>query len=830
MFDFRIGSLAALLSISFMAVSSNADDAPTETAADRWTSTGWPLLQRFCLDCHNQDIAEAELDLSQLETLQGISSGGGSMQRVLEMVRFGAMPPEDAELPSDEERKILVNSLDQTLFSVSCDSRPRPGKVTARRLNRAEYNHTIRDLFGTDLNPADAFPSDEVGAGFDNNADVLSLSPLLLEKYLAAAEEVASIVLIDPATLPKLDEARPSDQLLVDGDVKTGKFGGRFLSDEAFVWANFRVAVPGEYRVDIFGGASHRQSQPVWYAVYNRDGLLVGKFDLKFYGGNGASQRADFKLDLEPGDHRILIQPIRAGGELVVGETRDERFIHLDDTTVAKAVQRSKSPLKPDHRFDHRKYPSMIRKIRLAGPRKPPQSAFPPSQWKIIRKQASLKGDKWTGVKAAATQSLMPLMRRAFRQPVSEAEVAPYVQLVIDATTRGESYYRGMQIAVSAILVSPRFLFRIETPPETAFEARSVVAELDVIPLTQHQLATRLSYFLWSSMPDDRLLAAADKGELTAQRLPQQVRRMLDDEKSAALASQFAAQWLGLRNLEPHQADTDRFPMFTDSLKTAMVQETESLFLNLVRNNRPAAELLTADYTFVNAELATHYGLSGVEGTESRQVSLTETNRRGVLSHASVLTLTSNPGRTSPVKRGKWILENILGTPPPDPPAGVPELEQTETFKANATLREQLEIHRADPACAACHRVMDQLGFGLEQFDAVGRYRGEQASNQRDASGELPGGRVFNGAKQLSEVLGSTEKEAFARTITERLITFSLGRELTPADRCTVEAIVDSTSKGQYRLVDLIVEVVQSQPFQSYQWIGPQPTTDAETH
>jgi hypothetical protein len=485
----------------------------------------------------------------------------------------------------------------------------------------------------------------------------------------------------------------------------------------------------------------------------------------------------------------------------------------LDAKVIKKAFLRQKRPLKPDSGIDESKYRFMVRHIGVSGPKDRLSNEFPPSQHKILRKHAKRRDDKWHDVERAASECLQPLMRRAFREPVTDEEVEPYAQLVSTATERGESYYRGLQIAISAVLISPRFLFRVETPPEDLKNVDDGTAGL-----TPHQLATRLSYFLWSSTPDDRLLEDADKGRLTEKTSEQHVRRMLEDSKSEALATQFAAQWLGLRNLEQHEADTDRFGSFTPSLRRAMCRETELLFMHVLRNNRPVAELLTSDYTFVNGELSSHYGLNEVEGDEFRKVSLKETPRRGLLAHASVLTLTSNPVRTSPVKRGKWILENILGTPPPDPPAGVPELEETKTAKADASLREQMELHRSDPTCAACHRVMDQLGFGLQQYDAIGRYREKDGTSVIDASGEMPGGRVFNGAAELSEMLGKTESEAFARTTVQRLMTFALGRELTPEDRCAVDEIILDTSKQKHRVTDLILAVVQSRQFQFYDW------------
>lgn len=837
MFDFRIVSLLIISSVSILAVGpiagiagadspGNADSPESEfssgsdSAADHWKSTGWPLLQKYCLDCHNEDTQEGELDLSGMGSLDALEGGAGSMQRVLEMVRFGAMPPEDAELPSDDERKSLVRSLDRTMFAVSCDLRPRPGKVTARRLNRAEYNHSIRDLFGIDLHPADAFPSDEVGAGFDNNGDVLSLSPMLIEKYIDAAELVATNVLIDPATLPKLDDDRPSDQLLVHGDAKTGSFNGRFLASDAFAWAEFDVPYRGEYKVRIYGGNTDRKKDATDVAVYNQDGLLLEVDDLEYYGGSGSSKSFDFRIKLEKGKHTFYVEPLEKQVKLEVGKTVSKRFANLDAKLIADAVERQKQLLKPDRNISGKDFPFMIRRISVSGPRELPDDAFPPSQKQILRRRAREDGGKWRGVREAAIECLRPLMRRAFREPVSKQDVEPYAEIVSTATQRGDSFYRGLQVAISAVLVSPRFLFRVETPPDDWKRE-----EDGSVRLTPHQLASRLSYFLWSSLPDESLLADADRGKLSQKRIEQHVHRMIKDAKADALGEQFAAQWLGLRNLEQHEADTDQFTTFTPSLRKSMASETERVFMHVVRENRPVGELLTCDYTFLNAELAEHYGLE-IDAAEKvgdgfHRVSLHQTPRRGVLGHASVLTLTSNPGRTSPVKRGKWILENVLGTPPPEPPPGVPELEESKVANANASFREQMEIHRTDPTCAACHRVMDQLGFGLEQFDAIGRYRVEERGLEIDASGELPGGRLFNGPAELSDILGHTEGDAFAKTVVHRLLTFALGRELTPTDRCTVDEIVAKTAERDHRFVDLVLEVVRSRPFQYYDWSEP---------
>lgn len=791
-------------------------------------------MERYCVDCHNEIVQEAEVDLSSFRTLEGLEQHSGLVQRVLSMVRFGAMPPEDAEAPDDDQRKQLVDALDQTLYAVACDLRPRSGKVTVRRLNGAEYNHTIRDLFGIDLRPADDFPSDEVGGGFDNNGDVLSLSPMLLEKYMTAAEEVSRQVLFDPETLPDVDQERGGDRLVVEGDSRTGSFNGRFLAPDAYAWTEVEIPYSGEYRVGLRGGRSEEKpskgdqekgdqekgeekNESTRYALYNENGLLLATYQLDYYGGGGSSDGGREKLHLDQGKHRFLIEPVDSQRELVVGETRFDRLEALTDERIAKGRKQLGKPLEIERDFDKAKFPAMIRQLSIDGPTHPAAKDLPPSQDQILKRLPKRKDRRYLDVVEAATDCLQPLMRRAFRQPVSKREVQPYAELVDQAIERGESYHRGLQIAISAVLVSPRFLFRVETPPE-GWQPQEDQQQQEV-RLTPYQLASRLSYFLWSSTPDETLLAAAESGELhKPEVLKQQVVRMLKDERADALASEFAAQWLGLRDLTRHEPDTEQFSGFDPSLLPAMNRETELLFLHVVRENRPIAELLTADYSFLNEPLARYYGVDGVQGDMFERVSLKGTPRRGVLSHASVLTVTSNPTRTSPVKRGKWILKNILGTPPPDPPAGVPELEETKTAAEDATLRQQLELHRADPSCAACHRVMDQLGFGLEQFDAVGQFRADQSEAEIDASGVLPGGREFEGAAELSQVLGESERDAFARTVIERLLTFALGRELSPADRCTVDDIADRTAEREHRFHAIVQEVVRSRPFQYYEW------------
>ena len=787
-------------------------DLSDHSADVGWIESGWPLVQNFCVDCHNADNQEAELDLSTLGDTEKFQQNSGSMKRILEMIRFGAMPPEDADQPSDEQRKTLVNALDQKLCAVSCDLRPRPGKVAARRLNRAEYNHSIRDLFGIDAEPANDFPSDEVGSGFDNNGDVLSLSPVLMEKYMEAAEGIALQVVTDPTTWSSIKATVGGEQLFVSGDAKLDSSGGWFLRQDSFVWIDVEVPVSGFYMVAIRGGRAINDQKKTTVAIYDESGKLLGTHRLNYFGGDRKATRSEKRLELSAGKHRLFFEPLEDDEkELSVGETVSERFANLDVQIVSDAAKRREEEHERHKEIDPVEFGCLFRQIDVSGPTDYRPDAFSDAHNRVVVSRARMLGNRWQGVKESAFECLTPLIRRAFRSEVSKEDVQPYVDLVIDSTDRGESYYRGLQVAITGMLVSPRFLFRVETPPD------NWAAEPDgSIRLTEHQLATRLSYFLWASTPDDELLSAAVAGKLKDHAVADQVRRMLADPRSDALATQFAAQWLGLRNLDEHEADADRFAAFTPTLRDAMKRETELLFMHMVRENRPIAEILSCDFTFANKELAAHYGIAGIESDGFQRVSLSDLPRRGVLSHASVLTLTSNPGRTSPVKRGKWILENILGTPPPDPPAGVPDLEEAKTAKADASFREQLEVHRSSPTCASCHRVMDQLGFGLEQFDPIGGFRQTERDKPVDASGELPGGRSFNGAIELTEILANSEANAFAGAVVERLMTFALGRELSPADRCTVNEIVKKTAESSYRWIDLIQEVVASRQFRYY--------------
>lgn len=889
------GTLALLTTSTIRAdqpeseVSAEADSETVEPTTDdltAWENSGFLKLEEFCIDCHNADYQEAEVDLTLLSTAEKIRNNSELAMHSISMIRFGAMPPEDSALPTVEERRQLADQLDDLVYHATCDLRPKPGRITARRLNRAEYNNAIRDLFGMDLRPADQFPSDEVGGGFDNNADVLSLSTMLMEKYLKAGETVASTVIIDPATLPSIDKTFADQTLHTIGEAKLASFGEWFIRGDGMVWCEVEVPVEGEYYFDIRGGTNVRRSElnelkeeksqadaegedsesndsdgkksdakesegkdkerrrdrkrddedrepkegdkvNRCVLVHDEEGRLLEILDFSFQDKSGPTDGESFKATLKPGKHRFFFSPTDTWIDELpksedredpwrIGESISDRVRAMTDEELAKTVLPEGEKIEISRRISDDEFNFKFKTVSIKGPASHNRKDLPATQSQLITRMARERSDHWEDVYKAAKTNLEPLMRRAFRREVSEEEVKRYAMLVEAATDRRESFYVGMQQAITAILCSPSFLFRIELP-ETD-EARELAATGEAVPLSSTQLASRLSFFLWSSIPDKELLQAAKENQLVDESKRQRhVHRMLDDPKSISLGEQFATQWFGLGNLKARDmADfggNEEGPAITvDDLAA----ETHALFDHVLKNNLPVTELLTADYTFVNESLADWYGVELPESDQAntfQKVSLADAGRRGILGHAGVLTLTSYPTRNSPVLRGKWILENVLGTPPPEAPPNVPELEETRAASADATLREQLELHRADPGCASCHRVMDALGFGLETMDHLGRLRPPSDPSVADANGELPGGRSFRGAMELSEMLASTETRRFADTTVRRLLSFAIGRELRPADRCFVEAILDDAEDEGFRLRDLVEGVINSPPF-----------------
>jgi hypothetical protein len=638
--------------------------------------------------------------------------------------------------------------------------------VVIRRLNRQEYNNTIRDLLGLELHLADGFPADDIGFGFDNVGSVLNISPAHIEKYLDAAELALdkAIILPDakdfsPAELIGLRTyPLPPDKAV---EFKHSMKPGRYLADFSLVRVGIAESVPPPRLVIGFG-----KDRRTVDAVQVQDETVVYRYWLKVADGDNLVHVA-----LAPGQaqNANFVKPT----EVAANVSGDKRYGSNSGLHVDSMVVRGPVSLKTEQ------LPEAHRRILFCTPEYGDQARFD-----------------------CARQVIARFAERAIRRPVPPDEVDRVLKIFRLADDRGESYERAIQLALTTVLASPQFLFLVE--PEDTREDRL---------LTEFELASRLSYFLWSSMPDDELFRAAREKTLRANLRPQVV-RMLADPRSDEFVENFAGQWLQLRKLGGVAPDKGLFPGFDDALREAMRKETEQYFAHILRNNRSVLELLDSNYTFVNEALARHYGIEGVRGDESRQVALADRRRGGVLTQASVLTLTSNPNRTSPVKRGQWILQQLLGTPPPPPPPDVAKLDESQQAAEAASLRERMEVHRTKPECAACHRQMDPLGFALENYDAVGRWRTLDGEFPIDPSGELIGGRKFSDVKELKHLLGTTASKKFARCLIENMLTYGLGRGLKAYDYCTVEDIRQQLAANDYRIHYIIFGIVESKAFQ----------------
>ncbi len=755
-----------------------------------WLALGWPLPQRaqvtqggnsltpaaqafftaHCYDCHDAQMNAGNLNLEAQRTTAAILQQRDQWEHVLTKIRSGEMPPKGLPRPTETERLTVIAWLEQLFEQADKQAKPDPGRVTARRLNRIEYANTIRDLLAVDFRATSEFPSDDSGAGFDNIADVLTISPVLMEKYMNAAERIAARSIgADP--LPK----KP-----IEAEYSRRASNLRQL-DASTVEATHRVEWDGEYTIR-FGlpGERPKDAKPVTMAFYMDGKLLQSKqIETKPSGlvyFNPFSEE-EIRLFLPEGDHTF-------------------RAAFLNDEFV-KTVDKKDI-------FDNKKN-KFIGSMVFVGP-------FASQTEKASRKKILICDPK-TGT-ACVEKIIATLAHRAYRRPLTKSEISTLMKLA--STTKGGaseglSVEQGLQVAIQAMLVSPHFLFRIERDLAPTDPTR-------IHKISDVELASRLSYFLWRSMPDDELLALAETGKLHAPAaLNAQVKRMLADDKSAALADNFAGQWLETRNLDVVKPDPQKFPEWGPELRDAMKAETRMFFESILRENRPLSEFLDAKYTFLNERLARHYGIEGVTGPDFRRVTLSNDprgdQRGGILAHASVLTVSSYPTRTSPVIRGKYLLENILGTPPPPPPPNVPTLNE-EAVGSASSLRQQLEKHRTNPTCASCHSRMDVLGFGLENYDAIGRWRTMDGKFQIDAGGTFPNGKSFVTPAEMRTLL-KAELPEFARCLTQKMLTYSLGRAIERYDRPVVNDIQRKLVANDYRFQTLIYEIAQSLPFQS---------------
>ncbi len=724
-----------------------------------------PLLSQYCYDCHSDAKRRADLSLERYANEAIAMQERDVWEKVLLNIRSGEMPPKNKPQPSLAEREKVMHWIETKILQADC-SKPDPGRVTVRRLNRNEYNNTIRDLVGVNFQPADDFPNDDSGYGFDNIGDVLSLPPVLFERYMAAAEKI-----LDAAIVTDPNSEGPSQKLLASKMRTTGpgnpvRSGAHRLTIEGEVFAPFKLSLDGNYIVRALAWAE-------------QCGDELAKMELKI---DGESLKifdvAAVEKRPETYEHRVYLT---AGEKQIslgyINNYRDEKF--------------------PKEGCDRN---LIVNWLEILGPSAP--SVYPETHTRIFDTEITAK----TNQPAYAREIVGKFASRAFRRPLRSGELERLMQFFDMAQADGENFESSVKLVLQAILVSPHFLFRGEVQPNPD---NPNVAHL----IDEFALASRLSYFLWSSMPDGELFALAEKKKLR-RNINAQIKRMLRDPKSEAFVQNFVGQWLQIRNLDFVQPDAKEFPDFDEELRLAMRKETELLFEHILRQDRSVVELLDANYSFINERLARHYGISGLQGDTFQKVAFADNARGGILTHASVLTLTSNPTRTSPVKRGKYVLENILGTPPPPPPPDVPELKEDEKEAATGTLRERMEQHREDPNCSSCHARMDPIGFGLENFDGIGAWRNKEGEFSIDSSGELVTGESFNGAAELKAILVEHKKDEFARCLSEKMLTYALGRGLEFYDKCAVDDITKKLRRSDYRFSALIRSIVDSAPFQ----------------
>jgi len=763
--------MIARLAIIFCAAWTFAAPALAEevAAVDRFGEIVQPFLATHCMDCHSGDAAEGGLALDKLDSPATIAEQRKTWTKVLKMVRSGAMPPKGEERP--EQKRVLAVSdwIDRELNNFDCTKLRDPGRVTIRRLNRVEYQNTVRDLVGVEYEATENFPSDEVGYGFDNIGDVLSTSPLLLEKYLAAAETISTQAIVLPESLKGM--AVNLKSFSGSGQQRSGRLG---FTTSGKMQSKVKLPSDGVYVIKVLAHA-------------DQAGDELAKLAIEWNGERRALLDVEAAADTRR-YYSVSIQAAQGEHPLAVTFTTD--FY---------------DPGNPNP--DRRDRNLWIDEVAIVGPLEETLADVPHSHRRLIPRRPSGESRQ-----EQTHEIVRALARRAFRRPVTNDEADRLVKLVQLAERSGESFERGMQLALQAVLVSPHFLFRGEFQPNPDDPASTYV-------LGEYDLASRLSYFVWSSMPDEELLDLAHKAQLR-RNLEKQVRRMLRDEKAQALVENFAGQWLEIHRLAEVAPNEESFPEFDAELRAAMQRETELFFAAIMREDRSVFELLDAPYTFLNQRLAEHYGIAGVQGDQFRRVELKEGRRGGVLTQASVLTVTSLPTRTSPVKRGKWILGQILGDEPPPPPPDVPELEEGKEL--TGSLRERLEQHRANPSCAACHETMDALGFAFENYDAIGAWRDRDGKHEIDPAGVLPDGTRFASAVELKKVLAA-RKEQFRRTLAEKMLTYALGRGLEYYDKCAIDRLTASMAENDDRFSSLIRGVVRSDPFQMRRGDGGKP-------
>ena len=759
---------------------SSANDAET---ASNYRNT----LNQYCVTCHNETLKTAGLMLDKLDT-SSIPKDAPQWEKVLRKLQNRAMPPAGMPRPVENTYVDLVDFI-TTELNTYAQTNPNPGRTVLHRLNRTEYANAIRDLIDLEIDSTSLLPADDIGYGFDNIGDVLSVSPFLMERYLGAAAKISRLAIGDTNLLPSYHTYEvPRNRVQYDRMSKDLLYGSR-------------------------GGLAIKHYFPVDGEYLIKVKLQTGRFDQII--GMNRTRQLEILIDNKP-IQRFTIEASARGDERIHGDTvaADEHLeltldikagIHTVAATFIKDTIKTEGILKkPDLGFRSREqaFYEGVGYVSIAGPFSIHGPGNTPSRDRIF----SCRPSSNLSDTVCAKDIISRLTRLAYRRPVNDQDI----DILMDLYVQGEEYAgfeNGIRMALQTILVSSEFLFRMEYEPKGVKSGESYT-------ISDLELASRLSFFLWSSIPDEQLLSLAEKDQLNHPRvLEQQIERMMADPRSRSLVTNFAGQWLFLRNMERVLPDPLAFPNFDDNLRLALQTETELVIETMIQEDRSVVELLDSDFTFVNERLAKHYGIEGIFGSEFQLIKVTDERRRGLLGHGSILTVTSYPNRTAPTIRGKWVLEQLLGTPPPPPPPNVPTLKEDSTTRV-LTMRERMEKHRVNPACAVCHKVMDPLGFALENFDGLGRWRetGGDGSDI-DSSGVLPDGTEFDGPTGLREVLLS-KQDLFVDTFTERLLTYALGRGVEYYDLPVIRKIKNDANKKDYRWSAIISGIVNSVPFQ----------------
>jgi mono/diheme cytochrome c family protein len=761
---------------------------------------GKAVLDKYCVTCHNDRLKTAGLSLAQVD-FQDVGKHSDALERVVRKLQAASMPPPGAPRPDKATYLAtaawLTSRLDQAAVLA-----PNAGRVAGlHRLNRAEYKNVMRDLLGVEgLDVSQMLPSDDASYGFDNIASTLGISPTHLERYLTAARKIARIAVGD-TTIPVYGETQmiPNDlsqDMQLEG-LPMGTRGGRLVRRY--------FPVDGDYllRFQTVTGIGVSEDEPNFVEV-TVDGARV------FY--TQVEQRKAIGNDDEASTNYEVRLAIKAG-------SRDVGITFLE-TTVAQPEDVIQPYLRPPgvSTFKHARLGgyagSNVALLSFTGPVSVAGPGDSPSRRRIFVCHPTTVAEE----APCARRILRQVARRAYRRPVMASEVDTLLEFFTETRVEG-NFDHGIRVALQRVLTSPDFLFRVEQQPKSAVAGKPY-------RISDLELASRLSFFLWSSIPDDQLLDLAVANRLhRPDILTSEVSRMLRDERSSAFVENFAGQWLRLRNIKAAIPDTRMFPNFDDNLRIAFKRETELFFTSVINEDRSALDLINADYSFLNERLARHYGVPNIYGSQFRRVTFTNGQRGGLLGHGSVLLATSQANRTSPVVRGKWILENLLGTPPPSPPADVPSLEETPV---QGTLRQRMEQHRKNPVCAACHTVMDPLGFALENYDPVGAWRTHEGATPVDVEGAMPDGTVFNGVLGLRKAL-TAEPEIFLTALTEKMMIYATGRGMEGYDRPALRAIVRKAAANDYRFSSFIMGIVNSLPFQLRQALPLTPLSPTAT-